>query len=204
MSRTKYLKGPCQHCGGRLEFPAESIGSIIPCPHCGQHTELLLATPRLEPTVPMRALVWTSIAVVILGFGLAGSLLALKRAQTWAARRHPQAAPLSSANVATNLGAALAAAEASSQNEFTVSSITLEKSAGTSLLYAVGTVRNTSTRRRFGIKIELDLLDATGQRLGTATDYDQVLEPGAEWRFKALAVDSKAVSARLASIKEDQ
>ena len=203
MSRTKYLKGPCQHCGGRLEFPAESIGSIVPCPHCGQHTELLLATPRIEPAIPTRAIVWTCIAVLILGGGLAGSLIALKRAQSWAARRQPQATPLNSGNMATNSGPELAT-DAPSQNEFAVSTVTLEKSPGTSLIYAVGKVRNTSTRRRFGIKIELDLLDATGQRLGVATDYDQVLEPGAEWRFKALAVDSKAASAKVGSIKEDQ
>jgi hypothetical protein len=204
MTKTKHLKGPCQHCGGRLEFPAESIGSIVPCPHCGQHTELVLAAPRVEPAIPSRSIVWTSIALVILVFGLAGSLIALKRAQTWAARSHPRATQLSPAEAAANSGAALASTGAPTQNDFTVSAVTLEKSPDTSLLYAVGTVKNTSGRRRFGIKIDLDLLDAAGQWLGTATDYEQVLEPDAVWHFKALAVDSKATAAKLASIKEDQ
>jgi hypothetical protein len=164
----------------------------------------VLAAPRVEPAIPSRSIVWTSVALVILVFGLAGSLIALKRAQTWAARRHPRAPQLSSADAAANSGVALASTSALTQNDFTVSAVTLEKSPDTSLLYAVGRVKNTSGRRRFGIKIDLDLLDAAGQRLGTATDYEQVLEPDAVWRFKALAVDSKATTAKLASIKEDQ
>jgi hypothetical protein len=80
----------------------------------------------------------------------------------------------------------------------------LEKTAGTSLVCAVGTVNNPTKRQRFGVKVELALLDAVGQKLGTATDYRQVLEPGGQWRFKALVVDSKAVSAKVESIKEDQ
>lgn len=72
------------------------------------------------------------------------------------------------------------------------------------MVYAAGTVKNSSNRKRFGVKVELALLDRAGQKLGTATDYRQVLEPGGQWRFKALVVDSKAVSAKLESIKEDQ
>ena len=81
MAKMKYLKGPCQHCGGRLEFPAESIGLVAPCPHCGEETELMLATPKSESVIPRRAIVWTWIAVVVLALGLAGSIVALKRAQ---------------------------------------------------------------------------------------------------------------------------
>jgi hypothetical protein len=85
-----------------------------------------------------------------------------------------------------------------------VSAVTLEKAAGTSLIYAVGAIKNTSIRQRFGLKVELELSDGGGQKIGTASDYRQVLEPGAQWRFKALVVDSKAASAKLTSIKEDQ
>ena len=65
-------------------------------------------------------------------------------------------------------------------------------------------MKNSSNRQRFGVKIQLVLLDAAGQKVGTATDYRQIMEPMAQWQFKALVVDSKAVSVQLESIKEDQ
>lgn len=35
-----YLKCRCKHCGQSLEFPADGLGSEIPCPNCGQTTLL--------------------------------------------------------------------------------------------------------------------------------------------------------------------
>src|SRR5215470_2874934 len=95
MSQTKYLKGECQHCAGHLEFPAETIGMQVPCPHCGQTTELLLAAPPDEPAVPRRVIIWTAGVLVILGLGLVGTLFALNQAQKLASRRQssPDAAP---------------------------------------------------------------------------------------------------------------
>src|SRR5437773_11691850 len=40
MSETKYLKCPCQKCGGSIEFPVHGIGMAVGCPHCGQKTTL--------------------------------------------------------------------------------------------------------------------------------------------------------------------
>lgn len=90
MQVMKQLRGPCQHCGRTLTFPAGNIGSVINCPSCGQPTELLLETPPDEPTVPRRVLVWTTIAVVILALGLGGAVYALKRTQSYLKERaHP-------------------------------------------------------------------------------------------------------------------
>jgi hypothetical protein len=47
-------------------------------------------------------------------------------------------------------------------------------------------------------------LDTNDQAIGSATDYQSVLEPRGEWRFKALVMESKAMSARLDSIGEDK
>jgi hypothetical protein len=52
------------------------------------------------------------------------------------------------------------------------------------------------------VKVELDVLDAQGDKLGSATDYTQVMEPGKEWKFKALVTDRKAAAAKLIDIKE--
>jgi hypothetical protein len=199
MSQTKYLKGECSHCGGRMEFPAESIGAFADCPHCGQSTELTLALPAQPSTVPVKALVWSLIAVLILGGGLAGAMIALKRAQGMAARQKTTTSE--SAPPAESLSEAHALAE---QAELSVSAIVLEKAPGSALVHAVGTVHNTAARQRFGVKIELDLFDAAGQRLGTAQDYQPVMEPNSQWRFKALVIHSKVTIAKLASIKEAQ
>ena len=207
MTRTKFLKGECQHCAGPLEFPAEMAGLSTECPHCHQQTDLLLAAPPEEPTVPRGTMVWAIIGVVVLSFGLIAALVALKRAERWAARQKRQS-ELSATNTISpehrpEIGKEIAAAT-NEQNGFTVSAITLEATPGTSRVYAVGTLRNKEDRKRFGVKVELDLFDASDQKLGVATDYHAVLEPGADWQFKALVLDTKATSAKIASIKEEQ
>src|SRR5579864_2053513 len=168
---TRYLKGECQHCGGHLEFPADTVGLAAPCPHCGNQTELLLSVPAQEPTIPTRAIVWTVIGVVILGLGLAGALVALQRAERWAARQKAAAPAALAGNTATNVaGPAGAADPMSATNAFTASAITLERAPGTSLIYAVGTIRNLASHQRFGVKVELNLFDEFERKVGTATD----------------------------------
>jgi hypothetical protein len=205
MNRTKYLKGACQHCGGHLEFQADHIGMVVSCPHCGQETELMLLAPAEQPTVTRRALVWTGIAVIVLGLGLCAALIALKRAQTWAERNKQQtvAAP---APVAEPSASQLSESPTNSvgPDGLAASTVTIEKTPGSSLVYAVGTLKNVADRQRFGVKVEIVLSNAAGQQVGTASDYRQVLAPGAQWDFKALVVDSKAVSAKVSSIREDQ
>lgn len=181
-------------------------GLTADCPHCGQATELLLATPPEEPVVPRRTVVWAAIGIVILGLGLVGAIVALKRAERWAARQKRPAEASLQVESAVNdpIQNGPKTEEAESQNGFEVSTVELEQAAGTSLVYAVGTVKNTSDRKRFGVKVELDLFNMASERIGAATDYQQVMETNAVWHFKAMVVDRKATSAKLASIKEDQ
>jgi len=199
MSTTKSLNGNCQHCGGCIQFPAESAGLTSDCPHCGQTTELLLATPPQEPTVPVKTIVFTIIAVLILIGGLVGAMVAVNRLQRAAEQRKAGSSEATTQNTVPPKPA-----DPFAQAGFRVSTVALEKTQGSSLVYAVGTIRNETNRRRFGVKVEIELLDTTGSKVGTASDYQQALEPKAEWRFKALVLDSKAASARIAAIKEDQ
>lgn len=37
-----FLKCTCEHCGGRIEYPAEAVGASAPCPHCQRETPLKL------------------------------------------------------------------------------------------------------------------------------------------------------------------
>ena len=210
MGNIKYLKAECQHCGVHIEFPADHIGMVVPCPACSKETELLLPTPPEEPTLPRRVLVYTGVAVLILVLGLIATLIGLKRAERWASRRAKPVITEPGLAMATNErsqpseSATNAQPDTAVQNGFEVSPVELQKASGSSLVYAVGKVKNTLDKQRFGVRVELELLNADGQKVGTGRDYRQVLEPGAQWEFKALVMDSKAASARVAEIKEEQ
>lgn len=202
MSQTKQLKGECQHCGGHLAFPAEGIGLTATCPHCGNETELMLTTPKHEPIVRTRTWVYLALTILIAVGGVAALMIKLKHEQrVIAQKKETQTAGISatSTNPAPPTPTRLAA-----KIGFRVSDIKLEKTTDSTLVYVVGTVKNTSGKKKFGVKVELDLFDGSGKQTGTTSDYQGVIEPKAEWRFKAIVVDSKAVSAKLASIKEDQ
>jgi len=91
-----------------------------------------------------------------------------------------------------------------SLDDLKVSTITLQRTPGSSLVYAVGTVRNDSDYQRFGVRLELDVFDGTGKRIGPAKDYVPVIEPHKEWRFRALVPFARTVSAKVAKIAEQE
>jgi len=200
MSSTKYLKGECQQCRGHIEFAPEAVGTTTECPHCGQTTELLLALPPTESLLPTKAIVYTIIAIVILVGGLIGTQIALNRTKQLVEQQNAAAS-----SAPPKPATPPAPRDSKLTNAFRVSTIKLEKMPGTSVVHAVGTVRNESNRRRFGVRVQLDLFDSAGARVGAATDYcPQVLEPKTEWSFAATILMSGATSAKLASITEDQ
>jgi hypothetical protein len=143
-----------------------------------------------------------------MALGLGGALYALNLAKQRVAARHqpPPPTPLA----ATNAAPPAESDDPATKAGFRISPITLEKdkpsgnSVASSLVYATGTLTNPSDKQRFGVRIELDLYDATDKKIGTATDYAQVIEPKADWHFKALVVATKAKSAKLSAIKEEK
>lgn len=200
MLKIKNLRGECQHCGKPIEFQAEHVGTTAECPHCNQPTELLLAAPPEEGApVRTKAIVFTVIAILILAGGLVGAVIALKRAERLKAGRLEASAPVATPQPAKPLD--LFAAQ-----EFQVSPVTLDQGAGrgSSLRYATGTVINPTKRQRFGVKVELELFDEAGNKLGGASDYQKVLEPNAEWKFRALIVDKRTSTVKVTAIKESQ
>lgn len=87
-----------------------------------------------------------------------------------------------------------------------VSGLTIEQPKGTKgskLVYVTGLLQNDSAQQRFGVRINLDLLDAAGAKVDMTTDYTAVIEPRATWRFRALVLDRRAVGARVAGIAEE-
>jgi len=198
MLKIKNLRGECQHCGKPIEFHAEHVGTTAECPHCSQSTELLLPVPAEESSpVRRKAIVFSVIAVIILLGGLIGAGVALKRAERLKAERSrlatktDQPSPPQPDTPWAALG-------------FRASLVTIERGTNNSLVFAVGTISNLTNKPRFGVRVELELRDATGIKVGDAKDYRAVLEPNAEWRFRAMVVNQRAVVARMVGITEDK
>ena len=215
MSESNYLKCHCQSCGNSIEFPATGVGQTTSCPHCGQSTVLATeasdAADLLSAPAPKSRgkILGVSLIVLILTGAAIGLITLRSRTNSDAATQTqknesttdspaPSAPP-----TATEPSAPSPATALKSIADLKPGTISLEKARGSSLVYAVGILRNDSTHQRFGVNIELELTDARGNKAGTAKDYRAVLEPRQEWRFRALVLDSKAVTAKMSSIREE-
>ena len=216
MATQQFLKGACGSCGGHLEFAAEGAGQDITCPHCGQRTKLLPLRQADRPTSGKR--------MIILGVMLAG-LVALSARLLLVSREKVAPVVVSATNHVANLTAPLAPlttiptnqvvsapAPAPSElqpgeiltNDFIITAGHLEPTPGNSLVYVTGKVRNLADRQRFGVKVRFALQDAGGTIIGSATDYQSVIDPQGEWSFKAMVMESKTAAAQLGGISEDK
>ena len=192
MNQTEFSKCECRHCAGHIEFPAAAGGESVACPHCGQPTEL---PPPVTPKKSPRSLLVVGIVPVVLAT-IAAAILFLKRPAL-------VSVPEKIFSVATNFPATKVVEETTT-NGFAFSTLKLEKTPGSSLVYVTGTIRNLNDRQRFGVKAEFSLLATNGAAAGQASDYAPTLEKNGAWKFKALVMETKAASATLNSIREDQ
>ncbi|MGP8198847.1 MAG: FxLYD domain-containing protein [Limisphaerales bacterium] len=209
-----YSKCVCQHCGGSIEFPSEGVGNTVPCPHCKWPT-LLVAAAR-PATVPVggasgrkKRLGVSLVAAIIAAIAGAGFYWHWQLPQSPAG---PALAPVAASQPDRgNTPASKPAAPAvvapvvppDPWHGLVAGPITLEKASDGHLVYAVGHLRNTSDHQRFGVKVELDVFNAAGGKVGTATDYTPSIDPGKEWKFKAMVTDRAAAAAKLAAVKEE-
>jgi hypothetical protein len=83
-----------------------------------------------------------------------------------------------------------------------VGDIRLDQRKDSTLVYALGTVRNSSDKQRYGVKVVLDLFDKDHKKVGTATDYTQFIDADKEWHFKALVTAHNVATAEPASVTE--
>jgi hypothetical protein len=80
-----FLKCNCEHCGGRIEYPAEAVGANVACPHCQQETPLKLDEGGAEAeTVTVgggkaKLVVGTVIASLVAVAALGAALVWLKK-----------------------------------------------------------------------------------------------------------------------------
>ncbi|MDB6111936.1 MAG: hypothetical protein JWR69_3686 [Pedosphaera sp.] len=226
MHESKYFKAACDLCGAHIEFPDTAVGRMVNCPHCGEQTQLRSITkPGLPDAVPPVAAevqadsplpprkasnvgLIAGLVCVVLALSAVGIFL-IKRTSpnpvVNATVEKPGDARTNSPALTNQPAPTVAAAPKApkSSSDLKVGDIQLEKAKGSSLVYVVGTLNNDSDYQRFGIRIQLDLLNGEEAKLGTAQDYKDILEPRKSWKFRALVTDSKAVSAKLALIHED-
>lgn len=194
MNEADYLKCLCQICGGSIEFPSDGIGERVKCPHCGEQTELN-STPVDAPPKPGGKFAVVAGTVLILCLLTAAAVMLF-----W--RMKPE---VSAPNIAMPVVTNAAVPETFTElNDFKVGRITLKKTEGSGLVYAVGTVKNDTSRQRFGVRIQVEMLDDQDNKIGSASDYIEVLQPGKDWQFKALLTDPKTVRATLINVEEQK
>lgn len=224
MSEVEFLKCPCKECGNNIEFPKSAAGNTVACPHCGQWTELTGPPQKSETpgiSVPLLPLVGGFVLLAIVaGGGIwfwkhpqnqpAATTVAPKSTVKVASTTAPKPAgpAANTSEQADNSTVAQAAPKTPSRpkspDDLKAGAVQLEKTKGSSLVYAIGTVKNESDYDRYGVRIELDLINGKGHKVGTAKDYKDFLAPHQEWQFHALVTDPKTVKAEVATLKEDQ
>jgi hypothetical protein len=180
---TALLRFECPDCHGLIEMPVPTTPpDELHCPHCGYI--MLPRPPARLSAAKIMAVIVIFLLMAAVGFFVA---VALKRGTTPRPQVH-SAEPAALASVSTN--------------QFTISSVRLEKEGA--LRYVQGTVSNGLAQQRFGVKIHLELLDTNELRVGSASDYRPMVQPNEVWQFRALVVEPGAASAAVIAIQEDQ
>jgi hypothetical protein len=196
----KDLRGQCQHCGGRFDFPAEMIGTSRSCPHCGKETEMLLERPRAESEVPKRMVVYCVLAIAILGLGLVATTYALQRARSIAQRKNPAAAQAGNSVAQTSPGGPFVV----QTNDFYITAAAVRKPTGEPLSLAFGVLSNGLNRPRLGVSLTFDVLDRQGQKIGTTMDSIILVEPLGKWQFRAPLLQTNAAAVRFVHVHEEK
>jgi len=99
-----FLKCSCEHCGGRIEYPAEAIGASVPCPHCQQETPLKLDSAGDCEVLEVGGSKWKLVAGTVVASLIAVG--ALWAAGSWLKKKRETSSPAqSSAQPAASPGA---------------------------------------------------------------------------------------------------
>jgi hypothetical protein len=156
-------------------------------------------------------LVIAAIAFAVLGLA-AGGLLFLKHTPVTPPATDepapPKEAPMKAAvaddNTPPPAPGPPAVKRPKSIDDFKFGVVQLDKTKGSSLVYAVGVVTNDSDYQRFGVRVKVDLLNGKGGSVGSAQDYKDIMEPHKNWQFRALVIGGKAASAKVDGVTEEQ
>jgi len=191
----------CTFCGADME-PAENV-----CVECGSHRPLarkwdaskvfrVVALIILLGQLLILVLQWTTTSEP---FGLRQrtrdaflQTIGLKEKET--PMPAAPATPQSPTGNATDPSVSTFAAP-TKDPDLRLAKHSIEPDKDNGALYIVGTIKNVSQYRYYKVRITFQLKDAAGAPLETpATAYTPVIEPGKEWPFKALIIDTDTKS----------
>src|SRR4051794_19013109 len=127
---TKFLKCSCENCAGRIEFPAEAVGTQVECPHCHWQTDLTVEVPEIVAVPTRGGLKWAVIGlfVILAGLGIVAPFL-LKRIVHQRQGHSAQQSPASASKPATQPAQVARRVE----NDFEIGPVTIQTSPGGSL-----------------------------------------------------------------------
>jgi hypothetical protein len=208
----KFAKCACRRCGGRIEFPILGAGQEICCPHCGKPTLLFVSRIEREEAgggrgARKRVFLVLAIAACVAAGG-AYHYFGSKKLQPAA---EAPILPIQTSNASPVVSAPISPPPPPKPmplpdpwHGLKSGQVTLERTGEGRLVYAVGTLTNATARQRFGVKVVIDVLDEHRNKIGSATDYAEVIEPGKEWKFRAMVTDKTASAAKLTNVKEQE
>lgn len=86
--------------------------------------------------------------------------------------------------------------------DFKVGLFWLEQKRGSDLMIAVGDIQNISANVYLHVKVDVDLLDAQGAKIGSVSEEARELLPDRTLHIVSMVKDPRAKSVRFAAIKE--
>lgn len=226
-----FLKCTCAHCGHVIEYFSLKASEIIECPKCREksrlpeHKKMSMIEAHGPPVPTMKIcsvcgatrrfledecgscearqrskalVIWTVtslLAVLVVG----GVWYAIHRynarvqtqlAVEWASQPSILPQPV--------------VAHPKSLSDLQPQKFWLQQERGSDFVMAVGDVLNDSENTHYRVRLELELVDATGATVGTVRDDSAVLGPRQSWHVAIPVKNPKAKNVKLRNIKEDQ
>ena len=226
MESVPNLKCTCGNCGEVIEYPPDAVGMIVECPKCKEQSKLPepppfnpsegdapdAKPPKIcpdcgSPMEPYGKVCATCNArkrrTLSLVAGVVSALFVLGVGWMFLKRFYSSPTPRPAQPSHMVLQQPLVKTP-KSLKDFKISGFQLETKRGSTLVVAVGDISNISANLYLRLQADVDLLDAKGVKIGTATDHLNELLPGKTWRFIATVNDPRVKSVRFASVKEQQ
>ncbi|HZQ47803.1 MAG TPA: FxLYD domain-containing protein [Verrucomicrobiae bacterium] len=189
---------------GMLEIQGPSLPATKNCPVCGMEMKFLAADcfncQSLQKQKLRRILSFAVASVAVLAL-LGVFWLVMRRSKPVESVTRTET---NSVKMGTMILAQPQVKQPKSINDLKPGRFSLEQKRGSDTVMAVGDIQNASENLHLGLKVDVDLLDASGAKIGTVTDYSAQLGPRQTWHFVALVTNPKVTSVKFATIKEDQ
>jgi hypothetical protein len=200
---SQQLKCACVHCDEFINYSFEEAGQIAECPNCKQKS-LLPPPPESAnqgtrpPRVPSRTMSVRWVVIGAVGLLVAGALVVLPRLR----HRDPTPAAADAQTLPTVLPEPTFK-RPRSLNDLKIGSFSLEPLRGTDSRIVTGDIQNVSETLHRGVRVELEVRDAQGLKIGSLDAFINELAPHATWHVLARTSDPRAASVRVAGIKEE-